>query len=728
MNDRMTSRPLRLAVLASGRGSNFEAIQQAIEDGWLEARICVVISDQQGAPVLEKARQAGIDSKYIDPAGFNNRAAYEQCLAGELQARQAELVVLAGYMRLVGQTLLEKYPQRIVNIHPSLLPAFKGLEAQQQALDYGVKWSGCTVHFVDAGMDSGPIIMQAAVPVEDGDDEASLAARILAEEHRLYPRVIQAIARGQVLVEGRRVSIKEDQRDCIEHSKGGIAVKRALLSVSNKEGIVEFARGLEGLGYEIVSTGGTYQTLQDAGIKVIKVAEVTGFPEILDGRVKTLHPGIHGGILAMRSPEHLEQLAEHQISPIDVVAVNLYPFRETVARPGVSLEEAIENIDIGGPAMIRAAAKNYQDVVVVVKPSAYNQVLEALAREGGISRDARLKLALEAYSHTAMYDAMVSAYLAGVAGAEFTDSLSLAGEKVYDLRYGENPHQKAAFYRRIGAAPGLADARVLNGKELSYNNIIDTEAAWALVKEFSEPACTIIKHTNPCGTAVKSSLKEAYEAAFNADPTSAYGGIIAFNRTVDLETAEKASIPFMEVIIAPDFSPEALALFQAKKNLRVLQLPIAPVNDLQIRTVEGGFVVQERDEDSSLPEDWQLATDQAPEPGQMKDLLLAWKIVKHVKSNAIVVVRDGVSIGIGAGQMNRVGSAALALENEALARGAVMASDAYFPFRDTVELAAARGITAIVQPGGSIRDAESIEACNQHGIAMLFTGIRHFKH
>lgn len=505
-------------------------------------------------------------------------------------------------------------------------------------------------------------------------------------------------------------------------------MKRALLSVSNKEGIVEFARGLEQLGYEIVSTGGTYQTLKDAGVNVIKVADVTGFPEILDGRVKTLHPSIHGGILAMRSPEHLQQLAEHQISPIDVVAVNLYPFRETVARPGVSLEEAIENIDIGGPAMIRAAAKNYQDVVVVVKPAAYGPILEALGREGGISREERLKLALEAYSHTAMYDAMVSAYLAGVTGTELTDSLSLAGEKVYDLRYGENPHQKAAFYRRIGAEPGLPDARVLNGKELSYNNIIDTEAAWALVKEFGDPACVIIKHTNPCGTAVRGTLKEAYEAAFNADPVSAYGGIIAFNRPVDLETAEKASQPFMEVIIAPGYAPEALALFQAKKNLRVLELPVSPVRDWQLKTVEGGFVIQERDEDASLPENWRLVTEKAPEPGQMKDLLLAWKVVKHVKSNAIVVVKDGVSIGVGAGQMNRVGSAALALVNDELTRGAVMASDAYFPFPDTVELAASKGIAAIVQPGGSVRDQESIDACNRHGIAMLFTGIRHFKH
>ncbi len=505
-------------------------------------------------------------------------------------------------------------------------------------------------------------------------------------------------------------------------------MKRALLSVSNKTGLLEFARGLEKLGYEIVSTGGTYQALKDAGVRVVKVADVTGFPEILDGRVKTLHPGIHGGILAMRSPEHLRQLAEHSITPIDIVAVNLYPFRETVAKPGVTLEDAIENIDIGGPTMIRSAAKNYQAVIVVVKPEMYPDILQELEKDGDLGPERRLQLALEAFSHTAMYDSMISAYLARVTGAGFLDNFSVAGEKVYELRYGENPHQKAAFYRRLGAEKGLADAEQLNGKELSYNNIIDTEAAWSLVKEFERPACVIIKHTNPCGTAVRDSLKEAYEAAFNADPRSAYGGIIAFNQVVDLATAEKAAEPFMEVIIAPGYTPEALERFQAKKNLRVLQLPIGAAPELQIRSVEGGFVLQEMDQDRSLPADWQVATEKAPSPEQMEDLLLAWKVVKHVKSNAIVVAHNGVSIGVGAGQMNRVGSAGLALETDEAVRGAVMASDAYFPFKDSVELAAAKGITAIVQPGGSIRDQESIDVCNQHGIAMVFTGIRHFKH
>ncbi len=506
-------------------------------------------------------------------------------------------------------------------------------------------------------------------------------------------------------------------------------MKRALLSVSNKGGLLDFARGLEKLGYEIISTGGTYNAINEAGIKVKKVADITGFPEILDGRVKTLHPKIHGGILARRSPEHLQQLQENDIGTIDIVAVNLYPFRETISRPGVSLEEAIENIDIGGPAMLRAAAKNYRDVAVVVKPEFYPLLLKALEEDGEISPEFRLQLALEAFSHTAAYDAMIAAYLSGLSNSELNQNLILAGEKVYDLRYGENPHQKASFYRLMTPEKGLPDAKQLNGKELSYNNIIDTQAAWELVQEFDEPACVIIKHTNPCGTAIAATLEEAYERAFAADPLSAFGGIIALNRPVDIATAEKAAEPFMEVIIAPAYSPEALERFQAKKNLRVLELPLEETGGLQLKTVAGGFVVQERDRDELDMDKVQVVTQEKPTAGQLKELAFARKVAKHVKSNAIVITRDGVTLGVGAGQMNRVGSARIALESAGeKARGAVMASDAFFPFKDTVELAAKYGVTAIIQPGGSVRDQESIEECDKHGIAMVFTGIRHFRH
>lgn len=504
-------------------------------------------------------------------------------------------------------------------------------------------------------------------------------------------------------------------------------MKRALISVSNKDGVVEFARGLEKLGYEIISTGGTYKSLHEAGIDVKPVAEITGFPEILDGRVKTLHPKIHGGILARRVPDHLQQLAANAIEPIDIVAVNLYPFRETVAKSGVSLDEAIENIDIGGPSMLRSAAKNHQDVIVVVKPEFYGLVLEALER-GGVDTALRRKLAREAFSHTAAYDAMISAYLAKIDGELFPDNLVLAGEKVYDLRYGENPHQKACFYRNLNPGLGLADAKVLNGKELSYNNIIDVQSAWALVKEFADTACVIIKHTNPCGTAVAATQAEAYERAFASDPASAYGGILAFNQPVDLTTAEKAAGTFMECIIAPGYEDEALERLRAKKNLRLLELPITSSDELQIKSVEGGFVAQESDQGALDLNTLQVVTEKGPTLEQISDMAFAMKVAKHVKSNAIVVAQGGVTVGVGAGQMNRVGSAAIALQDREKCKGAVMASDAFFPFPDTVELAAGAGITAIIQPGGSIRDQESIDACNRHGIAMVFTGIRHFKH
>ena len=507
-------------------------------------------------------------------------------------------------------------------------------------------------------------------------------------------------------------------------------MKRALISVSNKEGVVDFARGLEKLGYEIISTGGTFSSLQEAGVKVKQVADITGFPEILDGRVKTLHPGIHGGILARRElPQHMQQLEQNQITPIDIVAVNLYPFRETINKPGVSLEEAIENIDIGGPSMVRSAAKNHRDVVIIVKPEHYRLVLDELEQDGEVSPETRLKLALEAFSHTATYDSMIAGYLSRLNNSFFNDNFILAGEKMYELRYGENPHQKACFYHDVNPGQGLPDAEVLNGKELSYNNIIDTEAAWELIKEFEEPACVIIKHTNPCGTAVADTLEKAFIRAFAADPVSAFGGIIAFNRMVDLATARKAVEPFMEVIIAPAYEDEALECLRAKKNLRLLRLPIEKNQELLLKTVSGGFVIQEKDFEEMDFDKLQVVTEVKPTPEQLKELAFAWKIVKHVKSNAIVVAKDGISLGVGAGQMNRVGSAAIALEHAGeKCRGAVMASDAFFPFKDTVEMAARYGITAIIQPGGSIRDEESIDECNRHRIAMVFTGVRHFKH
>ncbi|MDN5327257.1 MAG: phosphoribosylaminoimidazolecarboxamide formyltransferase / cyclohydrolase [Moorella sp. (in: firmicutes)] len=511
--------------------------------------------------------------------------------------------------------------------------------------------------------------------------------------------------------------------------------KRALISVSDKTGLVELARGLVELGWELLSTGGTARTLTAAGLPVTEVAAVTGFPEILDGRVKTLHPKIHGGILARPTPEHLAQLQEQGIKPIDLVVVNLYPFRETIARPGVTPAEAIENIDIGGPAMVRAAAKNHERVGIVVDPASYDEVLTELREKGSLSPETRRRLAAAAFAHTAAYDAAIAAYFQRLMRNEepFPASFILSGEKVQDLRYGENPHQGAAFYRLPAPPPGtLAGARQLQGKELSYNNLMDLDAAWNLACDFKEPVVAIIKHTNPCGVARASTPAAAYRLAYAADPVSAFGGIVACNRPVDGEMAWAMTEIFLEAVIAPSFTPEAMAILKSKSNLRLLaagERAGCRTQEYQVRPVSGGFLVQEPDYHVLEPESLKVVTARKPEAKEMADLLFAWQVVKHVKSNAIVVARDGVTLGIGAGQMNRVGAARIALEQAgARAKGAVLASDAFFPFGDTVELAAGAGITAIIQPGGSIRDEESIKAADAAGIAMVFTGIRHFRH
>jgi phosphoribosylaminoimidazolecarboxamide formyltransferase/IMP cyclohydrolase len=510
--------------------------------------------------------------------------------------------------------------------------------------------------------------------------------------------------------------------------------KRALISVSDKTGVVEFSRGLAELGVEIVSTGGTSKALQEAGVPVTYISDVTGFPEILDGRVKTLHPNVHGGILALRTPEHLGQLSEHNIAPIDLVVVNLYPFRETIAKPGVTLAEAIENIDIGGPTMVRSAAKNYQNVLVVVNPKRYGEVLEAL-RRGEVSQELRMSLAREAFAHTASYDAAITAYLTGLSEGEelFPPALELSLERAQVLRYGENPHQQAAFYKDPAVTgPCIGHATQLWGKELSYNNILDTNSAFELLREFTEPAAVIVKHNNPCGCALGANLTEAYLKALEGDPVSAYGGIIALNRTVDAATAQEMAKLFVEVIIAPGYQAEALEILKKKANLRLLATGAltGQTNDrFDMRRVNGGLLVQEFDREVFKEQDLKVVTRRKPTQEELDELIFAMTVTKHVKSNAIVLTRDRQLVGVGAGQMNRVGSARIAINQAGeKAKGAVLGSDAFFPFNDTVLEAAAAGVTAIIQPGGSIRDEESIKACDEAGIAMVFTGMRHFKH
>lgn len=517
----------------------------------------------------------------------------------------------------------------------------------------------------------------------------------------------------------------------------------ALLSVSNKEGLVPLAEGLLAAGYQLISSGGTAAALQAAGLPVTKVAEHTGAPEILGGRVKTLHPRIHGGILARRGDAaHQADLAEQAIAPIDVVVVNLYPFRETVADPAVAFDTAIENIDIGGPAMVRAAAKNHADVAVLTSPSQYDGFLQAL-QAGVVDQALRRQLALAAFAHTASYDTAISTWLtqrlaaeqeaAATASPEPALALSLPARQ--SLRYGENPHQPATWYSQPQA--GWGGAVQLQGKELSYNNLIDLDAALATVREFgygaaAQPAAVVVKHTNPCGVAVGHGCAHALERALAADRVSAFGGIVALNAPVDADAADQLTSLFLECVVAPGFSAEARERLAAKANLRLLDLSpeaIAAASRQQLRTVLGGVLVQQFDDAPVEESAWQVVSERQPSPEELNDLIFAWKLVRHVRSNAITVAKGGQSLGIGAGQMNRVGSARLALEAAAeQARGAVLASDGFFPFDDTVRLAARHGVTAVIQPGGSVRDAESIAACNELGLAMVVTGRRHFLH
>lgn len=515
---------------------------------------------------------------------------------------------------------------------------------------------------------------------------------------------------------------------------------RALFSVSDKTGVVEFATRLEALGWEIIATGGTMKLLQEAGLKIINISEITGFPEICDGRVKTLHPKVHGGLLGRRDLEsHRAQLKENGIEFIDMVCVNLYPFKETIAKPDVTMEDAIEHIDIGGPSMLRSAAKNWSDVTVVCNPEDYDRIIEEISETGNTKKETRLELSAKAYTHTAEYDMMIASYMRRQAG--LNEKLFLEYDLKQSLRYGENPHQSAKFYSSLEPVPySLASAEQLNGKELSYNNIQDANAALNIVREFDEPFCVGLKHMNPCGAAVGKDVVEAWQKAYEADKVSIFGGIVAFNREVNKEAAELMKPIFLEIIMAPSFSDDALEVLCTKKNLRLLKVDMSKSDKPQMQYVSmnGGLLVQEQDLTTKTVTPDMCVTETKPQDSQLADLQFAWRIVKHVKSNAIVVVKNGMTLGVGAGQMNRVGSAEIALKQAQATLAAegkdivneelVMGSDGFFPFGDSVEAAARYGIKAIVQPGGSVRDQESVDAANANGIAMMFTGMRHFKH
>jgi len=730
--------------------------------------VTLVFADRS-CPALEWAAEEGIDTALLpglaDPAEAD-RAQADLALAETLTSAGVGLVVLAGYMRIVGPAVLGAFPGRILNTHPSLLPAFAGAHAVRDALEHGAKVTGCTVHVVDATLDGGPIVAQEAVAIEPGDDEATLHERIKLVEHRLLPRAVGLVLGGAISIDGRRTTLHPARADANVPRP-----RRALLSVSDKAGLAEFGLGLVQRGFELVSTGGTARTLRDAGLAVTDVSAVTGFPEILDGRVKTLHPAVHAGILADgRRAAHREALVERGIAPFDVVVVNLYPFAEAADRPGITLDELVEEIDIGGPSLVRAAAKNHASVAIVTSPSRYDDVLTAIDAPGGIPLGLRSALAIEAFRHTAAYDARIAAELpcrmdeAGVglppdpgmprSADPFPPVLVVPLEKLETLRYGENPHQPAARYRRTDRAVKPADgpfatgAPPLQGKLLSYNNVLDASAAAAIARLLRGPACVVVKHTNPCGAAERGTLLEAWRAARAGDPEAAFGGVVALTRAVTADVARELTEIFLEVIVAPSFDADALAILGEKPNVRLVEHPalagdppVAPADGSAaidylgaIRTAGGAVLVGAPDDLGDDPAYWVTLTSRAPTEAETADLDLAWRLVRGVVSNAIVLVRDGQLVGLGSGQVSRVDACRQAVAKaERLhapdgARGAVAASDAFFPFPDGPQLLLDAGVMAIVQPGGSLRDAEVLRAVEQVGGVMLITARRHFRH
>jgi phosphoribosylaminoimidazolecarboxamide formyltransferase/IMP cyclohydrolase len=712
---------VKLGVLASGSGTNL----QAIIDAGLP--VAVVVTDRPGVAALDRAAAAGIPTVVVDRSEYlPDRLSFTAAIVEALNAHDVDLVAMAGFMTVLAEPMFVAFPGKVINTHPSLLPSFRGAHAVADALAAGVKVTGCTIHIATIEVDDGPILAQEAVPILDSDDEDALHERIKAVEHQLYPRVLSELIAGAPLqqadapLEAEPVELSAD---------GPIPIRRALVSVYDKTGLVEFAQGLHEIGVTLLASGDTATALTDAGIPVTLVEDVTGAPEMLDGRVKTLHPRIHGGILADRGrASHGAELDAQGIEPIDLVVGNLYPFLE---RP------SIETIDIGGPTMVRAAAKNHAWVAVVTDPARYDAILAELRADGGrLSAATRKDLALEAFAHTAGYDAAIVRWLDP---EPLPRHLVLPLEKVATLRYGENPHQAGARYRdRLGARgpggvprePGWLDRMVQHGgKELSFINLLDSESAWRLVNSFDAPACVIVKHANPCGVALGAGPADAYRKAFECDSLSAFGGVVALNRPLDGETATAIGDVFTEVVLAPSFAPAALEALARKKNLRLLECPPPAYGGLDLRRAGGGFLVQETDPPDEDRSTWKVVTKVAPTDEQLDDLAFAMKVCAATGSNAIVLAKDRVAYGIGAGQQSRVHSAEMAARKaDGRARGGVCASDAFFPFRDGVDAAVAAGAAAIVQPGGSVSDDKVIAAADEAGVAMVFTGRRHFRH
>ncbi len=738
---------MNVAVLASGEGTNLQALLDAVHrrDG---IELVAVASDKPGARALGRAEAAGVQGRAFPVEDYPDRSARDRAIADWLTERGTALVVLAGYMQLLSDEFLSRFPGRVINVHPALLPAFPGLQAVQQALDYGVKVFGVTVHFVDGGVDTGPVILQRAIELPGAGDPDQVLEALHPIEHELLPEAVRLIAAGAVAIDPERprqvlirsIESSGDDAESAAVSAFGttapaeVRVARALLSVSDKTGIVEFARGLAELGVEIVSTGGTAQQLSEAGIPVRSISNLTGFPEIMDGRVKTLHPKLYAGILALRdNAEHMAAAQQQDVEFVDLVCVNLYPFERTANARGVPESEVIENIDIGGPTMIRAAAKNSDFVAPLVSPESYDAVLAELREaDRRLSPATREFLAAEAFAYTARYDTAIARWFQEKR-EDFPPLMVRAFERVLELPYGENPHQRAAYYAQVGARTHvLSMVAQLGGKPLSYNNLLDLDSARLLLGEFQIPGCVIVKHNNPCGVAVGTTALEAYQRAFACDPMSAYGGVICLNRRVDRELADALLGQFIEVLFAKGYDDDALEVLSEKPNLRLLddrERRTPNLIDPALRQVVGGMLVQDRDIDIEDRADMQVVSQRRPTEPEWSELMFAWRVCKHVRSNAIVLTRDLATVGIGAGQMSRVDSVRLAIEKARSGlTGSAMASDAYFPFADGPQLSLDAGVTAIIQPGGSVRDPDVVQAVDVAGAAMVFTGRRHFRH
>lgn len=727
---------MKIAVFASGEGTNLQALLDACADGRVRGQVALVVSNKADAGAVRRAQRVGVEALVCPQNEHPSPDEYNAFLAQECKKRGIDLICLAGFMLKITKPLIQAYNGRILNVHPALLPAFGGQgmygrKVHEATIAAGVKVSGATIHVVDEEYDHGPVVLQATVPVLATDTPGTLAARVLAQEHWIYPRAVALFAEGRAKVEDGKVVVRPSPHEASPR------LKRALISVSDKTGVVEFAKGLHELGVELVSTSGTYKALVQAGLPVRPLETMTGFPEILDGRVKTLHPNVHGAILLRRKdPKQVREAELFGLEPIDLVVVNLYPFKKTAAEASDPWEQAvIEQIDIGGVALIRAAGKNFEDVGVLTSPGDYAGVLAELgAKQGRLSVETRRRLALTAFRHTADYDAMIAgAWCGEKPGAEsssFPAKLTAPLSKVQDLRYGENPHQKAALY---ATDAGMSFSK-LHGKELSYNNLLDASGTWDAVSDFEVPAAVVFKHVTPAGIGVGASIEEAFDKAWATDPLSAFGGALAFNRPVTKAIAELLSKRFVEVLVAPGYEPEALEILTKKPNVRILVRTRPPTKALQFRSIGDEVLVTEPDRAITGP-DWKVVSKRAPTPAEEEALRFAWTAAKHVKSNAIVLAGPDRTVGIGAGQMSRVDSVHMSgvkfklwLRDNEGPKALVLASDAFFPFRDGIDAAFTLGISAIIHPGGSIKDAEVIAAADEHNLAMVMTGMRHFRH